>query len=55
MSLFTLDGADDWIQRHYADESDGDQDCPCPYCQRGIQDDGDYIRCRGDFETGVPQ
>jgi hypothetical protein len=33
MPLFTLDGTDDWIQRHYADEGEYPDDCDCFLCQ----------------------
>lgn len=37
MSLFTmdLDGADEWIQWHYADEGSEEEEHGCPLCPRG--------------------
>lgn len=32
MPLFTLDGTDEWIQRHYADEGEYPDDCNCFLC-----------------------
>lgn len=32
LPLFTLDGADEWIQRHYADEGEYEGGCGCEYC-----------------------
>jgi hypothetical protein len=37
LPLFTLDGADEWIQRHYADEDEYTDDCRCYLCEEYAQ------------------
>lgn len=52
MPLFTLDGADEWIQKHFADEGEYEQECTCCYLcimQGSGRVREDKVRCRDEL------